>query len=233
LHLQLHANREDRDVERVHNCAGVDGCPAGWIVVTRDRVDVVPTFAQLPEGPDVIGVDMPIGLPSRGRRVADGAARKFIGARRSSVFPTPHRDLLEFANDPHAYAAANAASKARHGTGLSRQAFNLLSRIAEVDEAVTPEREHGLIEVHPECSFRLLAREELPSKHTSAGRARRRALVQSEFGAIPTPPRGATEVDLLDAYAVLWSTERFSRAEHETLGDHARDARGLVMRIVV
>ena len=222
-----------RDMERVPSCAGVDGCPAGWIVVTRDHVEVVPTFARVPEGLDVIGVDMPIGLPSSGRRVADDTARAFIGARRSSVFPTPHRDLLEFAGDRHAYAAANAASKARHGKGLSRQAFNLLSRIAEVDEAITPQREHGVIEVHPECSFRLLAHEELPSKHTLAGRARRCGLVESTFGPVPTPPRGATEIDLLDAYAVLWSVERFARGEHDTFGDHARDQRGLIMRIVV
>jgi predicted RNase H-like nuclease len=214
-------------------CAGVDGCPGGWIVVTRERAEVVPAFSRLPEGIDVIGVDMPIGLPSRGRRVADHAARALVGARRSSVFPTPHRDLLEFAADRDTYAAANAASKSRHGKGLSRQAFNLLSRIAEVDEAITPRCEHRLIEVHPECSFRLLAHAEMPSKHTAEGRSRRRALIEATFGPPPRPPRGATEIDLLDAYAVLWSVERFAAGEHDTLGDHARDERGLIMRIVV
>ena len=220
-------------MESVPSCAGVDGCPAGWIVVTRDRVEVVPTFSRVPDGFAVIGVDMPIGMTSGGHRVADVAARAFVGARRSSVFPTPHRDLLEFAGDRDAYAAANAASKARHGKGLSRQAFNLLSRIAEVDAAITPQREHQLIEVHPECSFRLLAHAELRSKHTAEGRARRRDLVERTFGQVPAPPRGATEIDLLDAYAVLWSAERFATGRHDTLGDHARDPRGLIMRIVV
>jgi hypothetical protein len=38
--------------------------------------------------------------------------------------------------------------------------------------------------------------------------------------------------DVLDAYAVLWSVERFLRNEHRVFGDGSRDSRGIEMRIV-
>ena len=220
---------------RVTRCTGVDGCPAGWIVATRDRVEVVPTFDRALVHRGIVGVDMPIGLPTRGRRDADRAARALIGARRSSVFPTPQRDLLEFAGTAgrDGHAIANAATRARHGHGLSVQAFNLLRHIAEVDAALSPELAQRIIEVHPECSFRRLVGGELPTKHSVEGRSARRTALEPVFGALPAPPRGATEIDLLDAYAVLWSAERFAAGRHETLGDGERDARGLIMRIVV
>src|SRR5206468_1411244 len=43
----------------------------------------------------VIGVDIPIGLPESGARPADVAARRFVGPRASSVFTTPQRAVLE------------------------------------------------------------------------------------------------------------------------------------------
>jgi len=52
------------------------------------------TFEQLldmVEDAEAVGVDIPIGLPSKGVRAADAAARAFVGPRRSSVFPTPSR----------------------------------------------------------------------------------------------------------------------------------------------
>ena len=84
--------------------AGVDGCPAGWIVVLRRLDDagsaralLVATFADvlaLDPAPIVIGVDMPIGLPERGGmggRRAEVEARANLGKRRSSVFTVPSR----------------------------------------------------------------------------------------------------------------------------------------------
>ena len=51
------------------------------------------------------------------------------------------------------------------------------------------------------------------------------------FGPV-APLRGARFDDVLDAYAVLWTTERFARGEHVSFGDGARDERGILMRIV-
>ncbi len=102
----------------------------------------------------------------------------------------------------------------------------------ELDELAQPGDDDHLLEVHPECSFVLMAGGmSLPSKHTSEGLAARAALLLPQFG-IVAPLRGARFDDVLDAYAVLWSTERFTRGEHVSFGDGARDERGILMRIV-
>ena len=90
--------------------AGLDGCPAGWLLVTATtarapdggrtapaalgavEIEVVATFAAalapvLDGSVAAMGVDMPIGLPGAGLRQADRAARRRLGPRRSSVFP--------------------------------------------------------------------------------------------------------------------------------------------------
>ena len=74
----------------------------------------------------------------------------------------------------------------------------------------------------------------LVSKHTAEGLAVRTALLEKVFGAIPSTPRGATRDDVLDAYAVLWTAERFAAGVHREFGSEVpqRDARGLLMRIV-
>ena len=87
--------------------AGVDGCPAGWIVAfvrpvghEAASVRVLPRFADVllaPESPAVVAVDMPIGLPERvgrGGRVAENAVRPLLGGRQSSVFSVPSRAAL-------------------------------------------------------------------------------------------------------------------------------------------
>ena len=72
-----------------------------------------------------LAVDMPIGLPDDGPRLADQQARRRLGARRSSVFPTPVRATLDAVDYPDALAISRRVS----GKGLSKQAFNLLPRI--------------------------------------------------------------------------------------------------------
>src|SRR5438094_1896932 len=86
--------------------AGVDGCRAGWVAALvraegeEVRVRVVPRFADVadaPEAPDVIAVDVPIGLPDRlgiGGRGPEAAVRPLLGARQSSVFSVPSRPAI-------------------------------------------------------------------------------------------------------------------------------------------
>jgi predicted RNase H-like nuclease len=217
---------------------GIDGCRAGWVVATRgdrggrdaphvavlDRLDAVEAIAA-----SVVGVDMPIGLPVDRPRSADRAARARLGPRRSSVFPTPPRVCLGATT----HAEASARAREATGTGISVQAFHLLGKIAELDALVDPWAQDDIVEIHPECSFALLAGEPLPSKKTDDGRERRRAIVEQEFGTLPSVPRGASIDDVLDAFAVLWSAERWVAGTALVLGDGERDERGLVMRIVV
>lgn len=208
---------------------GVDGCPAGWVAATRSGAWVFTDLARLLEGFAVIGIDMPIGLPATGVRAAEVAARRFLGGRAASrVFATPPRDLID-ATD---YATANAHSRRVHRRGISRQAFALVPRIRALDAIASPAREHRLAEIHPECAFAAMAGATLVTKHSAAGIEQREALLRARFGVLPPTPRGAKRDDLLDAYAVLWSAERFAAGTHVTLGDGARDERGLEMRIV-
>jgi predicted RNase H-like nuclease len=215
---------------------GADGCRRGWVLASRHGVEVAEGLHDVVADAtvSVLGVDMPIGLPRQWGREADRRARRLLGRPgASSVFPTPPRSLLTTTT----YAKANARSKSELGRGLTRQTYHLFERIREVDRLVTDLADTAtadrVVEIHPECSFRVMAGEPLPSKHTANGIERRRALLLPRFGpVVDERPRGAAADDVLDAYAVLWSAERFARGEHLTLGDGSVDELGLPMRIV-
>jgi predicted RNase H-like nuclease len=206
---------------------GVDGCRAGWVVASRIGVVVVPRL-QL-DRTMITGIDMPIGLAANGRRACDFKAREFLGARRSTVFPAPPRACI----DDTTHAEANATARRVSGKGLSIQTFHLFVKIRELDDLVAPTDDDNVIEVHPECAFATMCDDRpLPSKHTAEGIGLRTALIEAEFGVLPPTPKGAQLDDVLDAFAVLWSVERFARGAHRTFGDGARDERDLPMRIV-
>jgi len=181
----------------VTRVGGLDGCRAGWVLATADVVDghpvrgtatatVVASFTEalglVVDGTlEALGVDMPIGLPASGARAADRAARQRLGPRRSSVFPTPVRPVLGAADYPDALARSRAVD----GRGLSKQAFNLLPRIAEVDAAMTPAGQDAVFECHPETAFARLAGGPLgTTKREAAGRAERLALLAGPLGPV-------------------------------------------------
>jgi predicted RNase H-like nuclease len=206
--------------------AGIDGCRAGWIVATTDGAVVLSTLDLRPFGS--VGVDMPIGLVDGPPRACDIEARRFLGAGGSSVFPAPPRAALGCTDYPSALAAARSAT----GRGISLQTFNLIPKVAELDRLIDPSSQ-DIVEVHPECSFKMLNDgHPLPSKKTADGRIIRRLLLTEHFDIPPRAPSGAAVDDLLDAYAVLWSMQRFRRGVHRVFGDGQRDARGIEMRIV-
>ncbi len=236
--------------------AGLDGCRAGWVLASASasphragadtttrleqvEVRVLSSFAEalalvLDGSIAAMGVDMPIGLPDRGPRAADQAARRRLGPRRSSVFPTPVRAALHSADYPDALARSRAVD----GRGLSIQAYNLLSSMAEIDEVMTPALQDRVFECHPETTFARLAGGPLPvNKHSSEGLELRRALLDpwlaDGIDSIGRAPRGAKTDDVLDALAVAVTAWRFTIGDVEHLGDGALDARGLRMEIVV
>lgn len=215
---------------------GVDGCRAGWVaIVETDRgpteVVVVATFADvLALGGDVVGVDMPIGLAERGPRACDVEARARLGPRRSSVFPAPVRDVLGAADHRDAVARSRAAT----GKGVSVQTWNLVAKILDVDSNVAPG--DPVFEVHPELSLATLAGAPLTTrKKTPEGRAERLDLLVGPFPDVAerlaAKPSGCAPDDVVDAYAVLWTTRRIAEGTAVTLGDGACDARGLVMAV--
>lgn len=218
---------------------GVDGCPGGWIgaLVTRRRV----RWLLLADAAAVVGVaeaavtavDIPIGLPEAGRRACDSQARRLLGRRGCTVFDAPVRPVLAAAD----YAEACRISLESTGRSMSRQAWNLVARIRDVDTALggDPWR---LVETHPELAFLGLAGGELlASKHTPAGAARRASLLAGWLpgvaGALGEVPRPARQHDALDALACAWVADRIRRGAARPLPDPPElDRLGRPMRIV-
>ena len=207
--------------------AGIDGCKAGWIVATARAVVVVPTLHL--DRFTIAGIDMPIGLIDGPPRACDIAARKYLERAGSSVFPAPPRAALGCSDYRDALAAARAAT----GRGISKQTFNIMPKVAELDRLISESNRHSIIEVHPECAFKTMNGDKnLLSKRTLEGRLARRRLLDDHFDIPTAAPLGAAIDDMLDAYAVLWSVRRFRRGEHRTFGGGQRDTRGIEMRIV-
>jgi predicted RNase H-like nuclease len=197
---------------------GVDGCRAGWVAASERGARLYPTFAEIvAERFELVLIDVPIGLLQAGPRSCDLQARSLLGARRSSVFPAPGRRLLR---------------ARRYGRQCSIQLWNILHKIREVDEAMTPRLQRRVREAHPEVSFALLNGSPLRfAKKSADGEAERRRLLRPIFGEIPAVP-GAARDDVLDAYALLWSAHRARRGEARVLGGDERDERGLQCEIV-
>src|SRR5262249_54579124 len=96
-------------------------------------------------------------------RECDRLARRRLGqARGRSVFPAPVRCVLEALNmsplplgDKHQEACRRSRASAPHGKGISRQTFNILSKIREADDLLQarPELRPVVREIHPELCF--------------------------------------------------------------------------------
>jgi predicted RNase H-like nuclease len=228
-----------RLAEPLTRLAGLDGCRAGWVAVLKDGdsletqvltsdEELVTLIAQCA----VVAIDIPIGLAERGARACDVHARRFIRNRGSSVFPAPLRALIHVRD----YAEANRLSRELQERGISKQGFAIHPKVAQIDRIL--QRHHELrprvYEIHPEVSFTMWngGTPIVASKHTREGIEARRALAEEHFGALPSPPRGAHEDDLLDAVAALWTAERIASGRSRELGDAHVDMTGLPMRIV-
>jgi predicted RNase H-like nuclease len=112
-------------------------------------IDLFEIFDTIAE----IIVDIPIGLFDAGTapRFCDINARKKLSPRGSTVFPAPLRPCLT-AGDYH---EACTISKRLSGKSLSKQAYNIFSKIHEVDTLLRSNAELRSIvkEAHPELGF--------------------------------------------------------------------------------
>jgi predicted RNase H-like nuclease len=216
---------------RAVRAAGVDMAGGGWAVVVLEDNRVVEAFrsesfaeALLVEA-EVVGVDIPIGIPEAGPRPADVEARRFVGARGSSVFPTPVRKVLEAPT----YAEAREVAVELTGKSVSAQSYALRHRILEVDEHAS--RDERVIEVHPEVSFSELAHRPLLSKRrtdglASGGRCSRRqgSRCRSRFPA----SSGAGPARRHDR-SVEREPPRVRRSAAATRGPHGKNRRHLAL----
>ena len=229
-------------MERALPVLGADGCRGGaWVVAMIDGEGelswhaAADTHALLEiadeHEADAVAMDVPVGLPALGsRRACDGLARGRLGARRSSVFAAPPREVLGCTT----YAEARPLAPS-----LSAQAFGLVPRIREVDE-VLRRRGHAVhervVEAHPEVAFAALCagRSPLAPKKTAAGALQRIALLEEALDEplpVDVPPVAALD-DALDAAVCALVALRWASGTAEVLGDET-DALGTPMRIVV
>ena len=178
---------------------GVDGCRGGWVGALwlagcpEPLVLGARGFGALVReatrarsgtgGPEVVGVDIPIGLPDAGPREADRLARQALPGRASSVFSTLVRPAYEAPD----YAAARSVAVELTGRSASAQAFALGRKILEVDAWLGQHPQTRVVEVHPEVSFAAMNRR-VPiaaGKKTLAGMTARRAALESEGMRVP------------------------------------------------
>jgi predicted RNase H-like nuclease len=235
--------------------AGVDGCGGGWIAAfvqgagSDVRVRVVPRFADVlsaPETPNIVAVDMPIGLPGRtgpGGRAAENQVRPLLGARQSSVFSVPSRAAIYAAD--YGEACRIALETSDPPRKVSKQLFNIAPKIREVDEALLaePGAAAKVFEVHPEAAFWRLNGErpltepkKIKSRPYEPGLALRRELLIAV--GLPAqavnapPPRGAGVDDVLDALACVAMARRIHLGLARPFPDPPpRDSFGLNMAI--
>jgi predicted RNase H-like nuclease len=192
---------------------GIDGAKRGWAAVALSENGVVGArlVATLTEvltawpDADTYAVDMPVGLPERGRRRADEAARAFVGPRAASVFFAPPRAALLVPYDEALRVAA----------GLSRQAYALGAKILEVEPLAAGDAR--VVEVHPECSFRELAGEPLVHPKTTWAGFRMRVRLLEAAGVVVPELADLPILDTVDAAAAAWSGLRVARGEAATL----------------
>ncbi|MFN2432563.1 MAG: DUF429 domain-containing protein [Gemmatimonadota bacterium] len=195
---------------------GVDRFRDHWLVATdlgpgRTRLHRAASFAAILAMPDVshVIVDVPVGLAIGGRR-CDVEARRLLGERRSSVFPAPIRAMFE-ARD---YADACARRAAIEGKKCSKQSFAIMPIVREVDASMTPELQSRVREGHPEVSFAALngGTPVRHSKRDEAGKQDRLRLLCEHFDdldeRISAYAHRRAVVDILDAYAMLWTARR-------------------------
>lgn len=201
--------------------AGVDGCKGGWVAVEGQpggKAVSCRRVARLTEllasTPDIIAVDVPIGLLDTGARKCDREARRILGPRRNSVFPAPLRPMLQ----ANSHAEASAIRSQIEHKRVSIQAWGIIPKIREADELLTenPSRQEMVREVHPEVSFYFMnfERPMAHAKKKAAGKDERLALLRKSYGELiddildERANLGCEYDDIIDAFAAFWSAER-------------------------
>ena len=146
---------------------GVDGCRSGWFSVGFDgngcyELKVFPAFSELLAyycDAKLVLVDIPIGLlkNGEGRKCDKEARKKLFSPRSSSVFSAPTRQTVEqAAESPGDYITAKAIESCTTGKGISKQAFAIAPKIAQVDKVLRCHDSNAtpkVREVHPEICF--------------------------------------------------------------------------------
>jgi predicted RNase H-like nuclease len=158
---------------------GLDGYPGGWVAVYLERerhlFDYAISVERLLDLPYLRAmIDIPIGLPTRGYRDCDRAAKEIIG---SSAFLGARWNVWQFEE----YDDANAHYWKEKDTGISLQLWHLKDKLREINVTMTHAMQERLQECHPDLVFwRLNGKQPLPSKKTLEGRLHRIKLLKDQ-----------------------------------------------------
>ena len=231
--------------------AGLDGCKAGWVMVTwtghpseTPGISLIPDIATaFASTARIVAVDMPIGLPELSGRTCERETRARLGDRQSSVFAVPSRAAV-MQDDYFASCQVNLENS-NPPRKVSKQCFMLFPKIREIDAVITPSQQTRVWEVHPElCFWAMNGGQPVPvpkkvrSRPNPGGMALRRDLLARNGFPVdrlqhPSWPKSkVAEDDILDACACAWSAARIARGEHISLpAEPEFDGRGLRMQI--
>lgn len=138
---------------------GIDGCRGGWIVAMIDEDGklshlVVSSLNDLANISFQLAlIDIPLEFADQCYRSCEIAAQLLLGSpKRASIFMTPHRSAV-FANN---YYEANLLNRQHLGKGLSKQSWNICTKIKEAYSFITQRPDVPLFEAHPELCFYFL-----------------------------------------------------------------------------
>lgn len=205
---------------------GIDGTSSGWIASigsSKNKCISAITFSEkldkiLSDYPNsVVVIDMPIELNNNSySRECDVLAKRYLGKSfQSSIFIPPLKRVLECTD----YQAANMLSKKITGKGLSKQSWNLKSKIIEVQGI--SKLSNKIYEGHPECSFKMLKNETLKAKKKSVSGIFERLGILKKAGLDPlsislylesTP--GVKIDDVLDSMVLFITASRIYEGTH-------------------
>ncbi len=229
--------------------AGIDGCKAGWILITFDQGDEQYMILRNDEELkkifqefDQIFIDIPIGLNEDSyTRLCDKLLREKLGPEyASSVFSPPIRPALHAPT----YVEANMQSFEFTEKKLSLQAWNITPKIKTVDRLLQESEElrDKVLESHPELIFMNLNGGMIyQKKNTKKGIKHRLELVSRHepiaadfFRDIKEDFRRneVEESDIVDSMALAYAAKTSAVKRIKTLPEHTEtDSTGLKMAI--
>ena len=203
------------------NAAGLDGCKSGWFMIyyQDDRyqyqlINSIQNASAVFKRSHKIFIDIPVGLSSKNYiRQIEKKMRKLLKNRSSTVFTPPCREALMQNN----YQIANETNRLITSKGLSKQAFNIGKKIAEVDTFLEKERNFQLVESHPEICFKILNGTVLQTKkNTAEGVEQRRNIISSVSSSLDKlvtdvlqayPKSKVQQDDIIDAAVLCLSAQ--------------------------
>ena len=202
------------------NVLGIDGCKFGWIVATLSQkqiefylVEHLDKLENFFLNETIVGIDMPVDLITSNSRSADIQARQLLKSRASTIFNAPVIDALYEKN----YESASRLNFEKTQKKISKQSWYLFNKIKQIQKFKKEHVGFSFYEVHPELSFMAMndMRVIVEPKKTPEGQTMRRTMIKSLFPSfnfdLVRQKFNKTDVaddDILDAMAVLWSTQR-------------------------